>query len=446
MNKPIDPNLNDSFDINFDLTADTKQEEISYKLPPEELEQERAFDGEFHITEKNVQNHPSNGGQYNSGSERPHSDSEHHHSRSEHHHSSGGHYHSSHGHSSSYKKKKKKKKKMPIAARIAIAFLIIILLLIFVVVGTIFFLEAKGKKDLTSSNISTQNSYEEVIEYNGHKYVYNNDVISIAFMGIDKRDLETDAEIGTAGQADADLVLTINANTGRAKVIAIPRDTMVDVDIYSQSGIFLRNENMQLCLSYAYGDGGKSSAYNVTTSVSRVLYNVPINKYFALDLNGIAPINDAMGGVTLESMFDFPDYNIAKGDKIHLEGDLTETYVRRRDMDTVDASLNRTDRQVQYIKAFASQTLPAVINDFGVVNRLYNTASRYSSTDLDVANVTYLASLLLSKGISDFETTTLQGEMRLGDYTDNGHVYAEFYPDETSTLETVLDTFYTCID
>ena len=219
---------------------------------------------------------------------------------------------------------------------------------------------------------------------------------------------------------------------------------MVDVDLYSESGIFLRSEKMQLCLSFAYGDGKNKSAQNVTTSISRILYDLPITKYFALDLNGIAPINDSIGGVTVDSLYDFKDLGIKQGDKIKLKGDMTEKYVRQRDMDTINASLNRTARQVQYIKAFASQVIPAVTQDFSVVNRLYDTASKYSTTNLSLSNVTYLASLMLSKGITNFDTTTIEGTMKEStkkDYAD--YVYAEFYPDEDKLMELVLDTFYT---
>ena len=215
----------------------------------------------------------------------------------------------------------------------------------------------------------------------------------------------------------------------------------------TRKSILLRNETLQLCLSFAYGDGKASSANNVTTSISRILYNVPINKYFVLDLDGIAPINDAIGGVTVESLYNFENLGIKVGDKVHLTGDLTESYVRQRDMQTIDASLNRTARQTQYIKAFANQLLPAVLNDFSTVSRLYNTAADYSTTNMDLSNVTYLASLLVSKGIRDFETETLQGEMKESERTDYAdYVYAEFYPDEELTLETVLDTFYTQVD
>lgn len=353
---------------------------------------------------------------------------------------------SSHSHSS-HSGSRKKKKKIPVAARIAIAVLSIILVLIVGVFGSFFFLEHKGKSSMTN-NVTQQTNYEEKITYNGHNYVYNNDVVSIAFLGIDKRELGLEnGVVGTAGQADATIVITVDTSTGKAKVIAVPRDTMVEVELYSENNVFLRNEEMQLCLSYAYGNGTDTSAANVTTSLSRILYNVPINKYFALDLNGIAPINDAIGGVTVESLYDFQKQGIKKGDKVHLIGDLTETYVRTRDMDTVNASLNRTARQVQYIKAFAGQLAPAVMNDFGVVSRLYSTATEYSTTNISLSDATYLASLLISKNITDFETVTIEGEMKASekqDYAD--YVYAEFYPDEDALMQVVLDTFYTQID
>lgn len=416
MNKPIDPNLND--DLELDILNDTDDFMRADKDTSDGSEN-------IMLTLQEGEHHHS---------------SSHHHSH-HHHHTSESHSHHHHTHS----RHKKKKKKLPAAAKIAVVFLVLLFAAVIAIVGTFFYLEQKGKNSFT--NVTTQTNYEEVIEHEGHKYVYNKDVVAIAFIGVDKRELGAGDTIGTAGQADADIVLTVDTKTGRAKAISIPRDTMVDVDLYSENNIFLRNETLQLCLSFAYGDGKASSANNVTTSISRILYNVPINKYFVLDLDGIAPINDAIGGVTVESLYNFENLGIKVGDKVHLTGDLTESYVRQRDMQTIDASLNRTARQTQYIKAFANQLLPAVLNDFSTVSRLYHTAADYSTTNMDLSNVTYLASLLVSKGIRDFETETLQGEMKESERTDYAdYVYAEFYPDEELTLETVLDTFYTQID
>ncbi|MGN1328428.1 MAG: LCP family protein [Eubacterium sp.] len=447
MKKPIDPNLDNLIDdgiLNFNddsnkSTSNASEDSIKFSSDSiEELNQStssKADDTQLYIQsvdKTQMKHHHSSSGTHHSSSGTHHSSSSTHHSSSSHHSSS---QHSSHS--------SKKKKKLSTASKIAIAALIIFLILIFAVVFAVVFLENHGKNDI--QNVTQQTEYQEVIEYNGDEYVYNENVISVAFIGVDKRDLGLDnGAIGTAGQADADIVFTINTETGRVKAIAVPRDTMVDVDLYSESGIFLRSENMQLCLSFAYGNGTNTSAENVTTSLSRILYNVPINKYFALDLNGIAPINDAIGGVTVTSLYDFDNLGIKKGDTIHLEGDLTEAYVRTRNLDTVEASLNRTARQVQYAKAFAAQLLPAVTKDFSIISRLYSTATEYSTTDISLSNATYLASLLLSKGITDFETVTLEGEMRPSEKTEYADfVYAEFYPDKDKLMEVVLDTFYT---
>lgn len=414
MKKPIDPNLDNILDdilaseskasesvlpkkeqiseeikneIEETLNSSDEGENIDFSfgenVPATEKKENTAQKSDFEITPKSESEiHRS---AYSSSGEHHHSS--HHHTDGSHHSHSSSHHSSHHHHH---------KKKMSIPAKIGISALAIILAVILAFVGTFAFLESRGKNEL--KNVPDQTNYQETIEYNGNKYVYNSDVIAIAFMGVDKRDLGLDnGSVGTGGQSDADILLTINTKTGKAKAIAIPRDTMVDVDLYSESGIFLRSEKMQLCLSYAYGDGKAKSAENTANSISRILYDVPITKYFALDLNGIAPINDSIGGVTVDSLYDFKDIGIKKGDKIKLTGDMTEKYVRQRDMDTVNASLNRTARQVQYVKAFASQVIPAVTQDFSVVTRLYDTASKYSTTNLSLSNVTYLASLMLSR-------------------------------------------------
>lgn len=441
MKKPIDPNL-DGFDDNLpiDVDADKTVFEINENIVESKSpksENKMITNGNLSGEESSLSFH-----HHSSSHQSGHSHSTHHHSshRSKHH---SSHRHHHHHHHSSHSKKKK----MPVIAKVLISIVAIILALALVVTGTLFALERKGKNSLTNPTVTTQENYEETISYNGHEYVYNKDIVAIAFIGVDKRELGLDdGVVGTAGQADANIVVTINTKTGQAKAIAIPRDTMVDVDLYSDKGDYLQNKTMQLCLSYAYGNGTDTSAENVVTSVSRILYNVPISKYFALDLNGIAPINDAIGGVTVTSLYDFKNVDIKKGDTVHLTGDLTETYVRTRDMDNIEASLNRTARQVQYIKAFASQLAPAVMNDFSIVSKLYNTATEYSTTNITLSDATYLASLLVSKGIDDFETVTIEGEMKKSDNVENADiVFAEFYPDEDKLMELVLDTFYTQI-
>lgn len=481
MKKSIDPNLNgfDNEDILLELT--NKQEQTSGSgfgfADPSDSKRNEFVQPNFVVSEKGDQSAKrtisqdvkafakaqkenddvvakdktdSSGSQSSEShhhSSHHHSSSGHHHSS--HHHSSSGHHHSSHHHhhhSSHHHDDKKKKKKLPLAAKIAIAFIAIILIIALLIGGTFGYLKYTGQKDIMPV-ISEDTEYSETIEYNGHTYKYNEDVFAIGFVGVDQSSFMTSDQTDFVGAGDADIVLTVDTKTGKTSAIAIPRDTMVDIDMYSESGIFLRTQKAQLCLAYAYGDGAEKSCRNAIGSMSRVLYSVPIQKYFVLDLDGIAPLNDAIGGVTVSSLYDFNDIGIKKGDTVEIHGDMAEKYVRARDMDNIEASLNRVQRQVQYVKAYSQQVVPAVMRDFGVVSKLYNTAQSYSKTNISLNSATYIASLLLSKGVTSFDTYTISGEMRAAQDPELPNVvHAELYADEDSIMEAILNTFYTQID
>ncbi len=458
MKKPIDPNLfnGDSEDILLNI-----REDDTFTI--NEPERKKAVDPNFIVTEtiisKTTDNSkaaaspvategsavPSSGVHHHS------SDGSHHHHHSSdgshhHHHSSGGSHHHRHSSGGSHHhSSKKKKNKLPLAARIVIAVFLLLVLLIGIVAGTYLVMRYMGKKDITTVQDA---QYEEIIEYNGHHYKYNENMAAFGFIGVDKKQFLDAEETDFVGSADADIVVAIDTVTGKASVIAVPRDTITDINITTSSGkVFVRTAQAQLCLAYAYGDGKEESCKNTAAAMSRVLLNVPIEKYFALDMDGIAPLNDAIGGVTLTAQYDIPEDGIVNGKEVKLMGDMAEDYVRRRDMDKADAAVSRSDRQVQYVKAYAQQLLPAVIKDFSTVSTLYNTAANYSQTNITLSNVTYMASLLLSKGISDFDAYRLEGEaVAVPDSLIPDVAHAEFYPDDDNVMQTVLKVFYTQID
>lgn len=418
MKRPIDPNL-DSEDQNFLFDG---ADETS--APPDTFDKQQSAvsdnSGNIFLTEEEYSAH----------------NHEHHHHH-HHHHSSSSHSH----HGKRHRHRHRRKRKMPLILRIFIVLIAIIFAAVAIIGGTYLYMREKGHNTLVVEPANPK--YEETIIYNGHTYVYDKNKVAFAFIGVDQENITPDEDtlIGNSGQADTDIVGVIDTNTGEISVITIPRDTMVDIDLYTVGGEFVRTENMQLCLAYAYGDGGTSSCENVTTAISRILANVPVEKYFALDLSGIAPLNDAVGGVTVTSLYDFPAEGVYKGDTVTIRGDFAETYVRQRNMDSIDASLNRTERQTQYIKAYVEQLRKAVTSDFSVVSQLYNTASEYSQTNISLSEVTYLASVVLSNGVSDFTQYTLEGEMRASD-TATEDVFAEYYVDEDSVMDVVVNCFY----
>lgn len=335
----------------------------------------------------------------------------------------------------------RKRRQIKLAKRLFLALISITLIFAIAFASTFAILKFVGKKDILP-NLNENTEYLDIIEYNGNKYRYNDDMLAIAFLGIDQNEMLSSDETDFVGANDADIVVAIDTETGETKMIAIPRDTMVEMDIYNGTN-FVKEETNQLCLAYSYADGKELSCENATTAISRILQNVPIEKYYALNLQGISAINDAIGGVMVKSEIDMPSYNVTKGKVVTLKGEMAESYVRFRSHYEVEGSLERTARQIQYLNSFAEQTVPAVFIDFSTVQKLYNVGAEYSQSNLTLSEVIYIASLLRQSNTTSFKSYMLQGEMKaVKDSAANDAYKAEFYPDYDSIMQAILDVFY----
>lgn len=323
-------------------------------------------------------------------------------------------------------------------------------------VSTVFVLQSIGHDKLLDyqdvdmsapviDNMPVQTNEDgKVVFYNGKTYRFNENITSILCMGIDKEELALENDvIGTAGQADADFLVALDTATGKTTVINLSRDTMVDVNLYSESGQFLQTDQMQLCLSYAYGDGKETSCENTVRSVSRLFYGLPIHSYFAIDLEAISVLNDAVGGVevTLQEDMRSPyGGTLNAGDTVLLVGDEAEQYVRYRDTEQLDSNSSRMERQKTYLQSFLNKALTSTKNDFSVPLKLYETATPYMVTNLSVDKVTYLALNTISHGGMEPIFESVPGTVQ------QGEEYAEFYPDEKALYEMILQVFYTEVE
>lgn len=281
-------------------------------------------------------------------------------------------------------------------------------------------------------------SQGRTVSYNGHTYQLNENMVSVVFMGVDKT--STDIEGGVNGQADAVMVVAMDTSTGKVSVISIPRDTMCEVNTQGSTGASTGLQTMQLCLAYNYGGDSAASAQNVSQAVSRILYNVPMNYYFMLDEEGVGAMANSIGGVALTALYDIPSAGITAGDDVILSGDDALVYVQYRDTSVLDSTLQRVERQKQFVSAFAAQTLARAKGNVGMLTDLYNTVLEYSVTDLGASDFSYLALSVVNNGITDVSMTSLSGELT------QPNVYAEYNLDETATYETVLSVYYTQTD
>ncbi len=291
-------------------------------------------------------------------------------------------------------------------------------------------------------NVETDGEY---IIYKGHRYKFNDKVYTLMFSGIDKKTKDhSEKVLGTAGQADAIFLLAIDTTTSKYKLMALSRDTMVDVNVCDMAGNFTGVEKMQICLAHAYGDGEETSNENLKRSISRLFYGITVDAYFTVDLDVIPILNDDVGGVTVTVIEDLTMWNpiFRKGDIITLTGDEAETYVRARDV-TGDENQNnlRMERQKSYIDGFVNNALSMTRSNLGTPIRLYNDIIEHSRTDITVPIISYLATLLVGQNFeADEDMVKIPGKTVMGEK------YAEYHVDEEGLFDIIVQTYYTRAD
>ncbi len=351
-----------------------------------------------------------------------------------------------------YARPHKKKNK---ALKVLLIILCVFLAIVIALAGTIFIFNEVGESAMHNykdveiepapeiENIEDVKDGGKTITYNGDTYAFNEKVATVVMMGIDtgKKGEAIENIIGANGQADAIYIAVIDTSNNKVTILGVSRDAMVDVNVYNTSGEFLRTENMQLCLSYAYGDGKHTSCENTIVSLERLFYGLPFDTYFSFDIPAIGLATDAIGGVTITSDAEFySSYygrTIFPGETVTLYGNDATAYVRTRDINELDSNNARMGRQKQFMSAFIAEIFSSVKSDPSLVVDLYKTIESNSTTNLTPAKMTYLATTAISglDSYKEIEFINVPGTVTKGEY-------AEFIVDQNALMELMLDLFY----
>lgn len=298
---------------------------------------------------------------------------------------------------------------------------------------------AEGKKSFEASMQKVVEDSGSIIHRNGKTYKLNEHMVTVAFIGFDGNTRNSLTGDSTTGQSDTIMVFALDTISGKATCISIPRDSWVDVDTYID-GTYSGQQKMQICLQYTYGKDPGDSSQLVAQCASRILSGIPIDYYFTLDIKGVGPLADSLGGISLTPVQTLSQFDIYEGNPTVLSGERAARYVQYRDTDIDTSSLDRQNRQISFVKAFAQQAITSAGGDPAKLVSLYQTALEYTWTNLGLDEFSYIASILASHGISTLETVTLQGEL-----TSEGK-HAAFMLDQEQVQQTVLDVFYTPVD
>ena len=352
----------------------------------------------------------------------------------------------------------KSKKKLKKWQKIIIIILAILLSLVILLVGSFYTLWLIGRSRLLNKNvvlkpdkgIEVQIEDDNTVIYNGNRYKYNENITTVLCMGIDnyKDSTGPSAGIGKAGQTDALYLLVIDTATGKVSALAIPRDTIAEVDIYSKSGSYSGVKKAQICLAFAYGDGKEKSCENVIRSVSRLLYGMPISSYFAIDYRSLKNIHNAVGTLTvkpneaLKISYSNRTDTTANGFPYKITEANIEAYLRARNKTDINAAYLRMERQIDYLKQYSAVAFSKTKEDITFPIKIYNKIIDNSITDIDPAKITFLASCAVKNSSNiKLDVAKLNGEYTIGD---DG--FAELTLDSQKTFDTVISLFYQKVD
>lgn len=313
------------------------------------------------------------------------------------------------------------------------------------IIGGFSYLRAKGEKNLRTNieeemkDASPEEREGYFITYNGKEYQYDEDVINFLCLGIDKSVSINDKDIKNGqGQADAVILISINVETGKIKLIAIPRDTVVPLKIYNEEGQYVRNIDGQITLQHAVGPTEEEGCELTVDAVSTLLFHVPIQRYCSINFQAIPFLNDAIGGVDVQALEqlegEFSSY--APGDVIHLEGDMALDYIRQRDTDTFGSSMNRLERQKQYITNYFSTAKDVVKNNLTLPITIFQGLDGNMCTNITVEDITYLVPELLDTSLTAEDMSMVPGEVR------QAGEFEEYHVNIDQLKEIVIQNFY----
>ena len=240
------------------------------------------------------------------------------------------------------------------------------------------------------------------------------DPFSVLLMGIDT------GEEGRVdqGRSDTMMVVTVNPHTQQSTIVSIPRDTYTEI----------AGRGTMDKINHAYAFGGTSMAVNTVQK----LFDIPIDYYVSINMEGLEQIVDALNGITLvpDSTFQQSGYSFTQGQETQLDGGAALAYSRMRKQDP-EGDYGRQKRQRQVVMA--------IVDEVASIESILNYRSVLSVLDQNMAtNMTFDEMVTIFTNYRDASGNTRQEQLS-GEGTRIDGVYYDIVSDaEINRVQTLL--------
>jgi len=320
-------------------------------------------------------------------------------------------------------------------SRIMITAIAVITVIALVLLGVWIWDHHTKPSDNTDSYMS-DDSEKPIVYVEGQPYTLKSDLKTILFLGVDRMESGTDLSHSNNQQVDTLLLLVIDDTLRRYSIIPINRDTIATYQMMGVTGESAGDITAQIALAHAYGTGEKDSVRNVIHAVSDLLYGVPVQQYFRIQMDAVPILNDKVGGVSLSLKDDFThlDPSYTKGTEVVLHGDQALKYVQERGALEDSSNVSRMERQQQYLTAWKHAFMDLYEKDSVLLSSMLADVSDYMLTDLTAAQLDQLVTKLESYSTDGF--ISIEGESRIEDG------YTAFHCDEKQLRQLIISMFY----
>lgn len=276
----------------------------------------------------------------------------------------------------------------------------------------------------------------KTITRNGVDYFPRQDITVVMLAGIDEDGpVVNSGSYNNTGEADMVMLLIFDETDQELDILSLNRDTMLTMPVLGIGGRQAGTLFGQLALAHTYGSGLEDSCENLEKTVSDFLYGLNINYYAVMNMDGIAILNDRVGGVRVNVTDDFSqvDATLTMGPHT-LSGEQAISYVRARGHVGNQLNLSRMARQEEYMSGFLTALKGKLDSGSSFILSAYDSVAPYMVTDCSAK-----AMAALADRYSDYELGqmyTIPGENVKGD------TFMEYHVDEQALDELILDLLY----
>jgi LCP family protein required for cell wall assembly len=242
--------------------------------------------------------------------------------------------------------------------------------------------------------------------------------------------------------------VSLNQKDKEISIIGIPRNSMVELEIFNEEQQPIKTIYNQICLQYPYAGGGALGLEKMKESVSELFYDLPIHGAVAINFDAIGQIVDMIGGVEVTIPDDMTALNSSykQGSTITLTKKNALQYLRYRDTSTLGSPTTRLTRQKDFIQSAIKVAIKKLKENPSLVSDIYKAISPYMNTDITLDKAVYLAKEALGYSISSDSFYQLTGSDKQVDFTKKdgtADFYDDYYLDEEYTKEVFMKVFYT---